>query len=67
VFRGVNTPPLGAAYTVFAMQLAELPTDTRRLLLLTAAGSGYETTATITAAAGHDADAAAWQPASRPV
>jgi DNA-binding CsgD family transcriptional regulator len=63
VFRGVNAPPLGAAHAVFAMQLAELPTDTRRLLLLTAAGSGYETIATITAAAGHDADAAAWQPA----
>jgi predicted ATPase len=62
VFRGVTAPPLGAAYAVFAMQLAELPTDTRRLLLLTAAGSGYESMATITAAAGHGAGAAAWQP-----
>lgn len=53
----------GFAHALFVQQLSELPADARRLTLFAAAGAGYETIDTITAAAGFGADLQRWEPA----
>lgn len=62
-FRGNHMVGSGFAHTLFAAQLRELPADTRRLALFAAAGAGYETIDTITAAAGFGGELARWEPA----
>ncbi|MCX8562412.1 AAA family ATPase [Mycolicibacterium mucogenicum] len=62
-FRGNHMVGSGFAHALFAEQLSELPPDARRLTLFAAAGAGYETIDTITAAAGFGADLWRWQPA----
>jgi len=61
-FRGNHMVGSGFAQALFVAQLAELPADARRLTLFAAAGAGYETIDTITAAAGFGTDLARWQP-----
>lgn len=62
-FRGNHMVGSGFADALFAAQLGELPADARRLALFAAAGAGYETIDTITAAAGFGAELARWKPA----
>ncbi|WP_243747499.1 LuxR family transcriptional regulator [Mycolicibacterium sp. CBMA 226] len=62
-FRGNYMVGAGFAHALFAAQLSELPADARRLTLFAAAGAGYETIDTITAAAGFGADLWRWDPA----
>ncbi|CAM5278833.1 AAA family ATPase [Mycolicibacterium aubagnense] len=62
-FRGNHMVGSGFAHALFAAQLSELPPDARRLTLFAAAGAGYETIDTVTAAAGFGADLWRWEPA----
>jgi DNA-binding CsgD family transcriptional regulator len=62
-FRGNRMVGAGFAHTLFATQLRELPAGARRLALFAAAGAGYETVDTITAAAGFDGELVRWEPA----
>lgn len=63
-FHGVTMTEWGDAHhPVFVDQIAALPADTRKLLLVAAAATGDETIDAITQAAGHGDDFTAWQPA----
>ncbi|MEE6166770.1 MULTISPECIES: AAA family ATPase [unclassified Mycolicibacterium] len=62
-FRENHMVGSGFAYALFAAQLSELPTDTRKLALFAAAGAGYETVDAVTAAAGFGHELSRWEPA----
>jgi DNA-binding CsgD family transcriptional regulator/RecA/RadA recombinase len=63
-FHGSTMTGSGDAHhPVFVDQLAALPADTRKLLLVAAAATGDETIDAINQAAGHVHDFTAWQPA----
>jgi DNA-binding CsgD family transcriptional regulator len=62
-FHGATLNDLAGFHPVFVNQIAALPADTRRLLLVAAAATGYETIDAITAAAGHCDDFTPWQAA----
>lgn len=63
-FHGATMTEWGDAHhPVFVDLIAALPIDTRRLLLVAAAATGYETIDAINHAAGHGTDFTAWQPA----
>jgi tetratricopeptide (TPR) repeat protein len=62
-FHGATMNELAAFHPVFVNQIAELPVETRRLLLVAAAATGYETIDAINEAAGHRDDFTHWQPA----
>lgn len=63
VFCNVGAAPTGAAYGVLAAQLAELPGETRRLLLFAAADTAGDRAEIITATAGYGDDMSWWEPA----
>ncbi|BBZ26764.1 transcriptional regulator [Mycolicibacterium madagascariense] len=62
-FHGATMNGLAGHHPVFANQIAALPADTRRLLLVAAAATGYESVDAITRAAGYGDDFTHWQPA----
>jgi len=62
-FHGATMKELAAFHPVFVHQISTLPRDTRELLVVAAAATGYETIDAITKAAGHGNDLTAWQAA----
>jgi DNA-binding CsgD family transcriptional regulator len=62
-FHGATMCDAAGIHPMFARQIAELPSDTRRLLLFAAAGTGHETVDMISAAAGLANDFSGWEPA----
>ncbi len=62
-FHGATMSELAGYHPVFVNQIAGLPADTRKLLLVAAAATGYESIDAITRAAGHADDFVHWQPA----
>lgn len=65
VFRGNNMSGYRGAYSIFSMELAALDQETRKLLLYSASGSGYETVDLITDVAGHGSDVSVWAAAEK--
>jgi len=63
VFRSNSMPGFRGAHSIFSMQLAALDADSRKLLLYSASGSGYETVDVITQVAGYGSDLSLWTPA----
>ncbi|MHA3020905.1 LuxR C-terminal-related transcriptional regulator [Mycobacterium sp. BMJ-28] len=62
-FHGATMNELAAFHPVFVNQIAALPARTRRLLLVAAAATGYESIDAINRAAGCRDDYTYWQPA----
>lgn len=65
VFRPTSLPGYRGAHSIFSMELAALDPDTRKLLLYSASGSGYETVDVITEVAGYGSDISFWAPAEK--
>lgn len=65
VFRGTNMAGYRGAHSIFSVELAALDVATRKLLLYSASGSGYETVDIITDAAGHGSDVSVWSNAEK--
>lgn len=63
VFRGNNMAGYRGAHFIFSIELAALDKITRKLLLYSASGSGYETVDIITDVAGHGTDVSVWNDA----
>lgn len=65
VFRGNTMSGYQGAHSIFSKELATLDSNTRKLLLYSAAGSGYESVDIITRVAGFGSDISVWTVAEK--